>query len=179
MGNIFNLLGPIVLGIMVGGIILFLKRVLKLPLPGWLIPIGAAAAMFAYHISSDYSWYEATTAQLPEEIVVVESYTSKNTMQPWTYVVPRISRFMAIDKASLRTNPSLESLVIVDVLLVQRYSPTVTVVQLIDCEGGKSADLSAQQAFDANGMPQDVQWRELGGDHPLVAQSCALAKDKG
>jgi hypothetical protein len=166
------------LGFTVGGMVVFMRRVLKLPLPTWMVPIAAAVAMLSYHVWQDYNWHTTVTKALPETVVVTQSYASKSPLQPWTYVVPRYTRFIAVDKATMQVNPNLPGMVLAEMVLVQRYNPAVVVRQIVDCKLGRNADLLQENPIDETGMPTGLTWRDLGLDDPKIAKVCTLAESE-
>lgn len=178
MTNILNLLGPIVVGIAMAGVLLFLKRVLKLPLPGWAIPVGAAVAIFGTHMSNEYTWYSRFVAELPPTIEVVESHTTSGMFEPWTYLKPRINRFSAIDANSIKVNPAFPDYAIGEVILVERYVPTAKITQIADCKGSRTADLTATTQFGEDGLPIGVTWIDREAGNPILATLCRLAAEK-
>lgn len=170
-----GLLGIVVLGLASGGAFLFLRRVLRLPLPRWTVPVAAGAAMLAGHLYIEYGWFGRTAAALPDHIRVAQTYSERNALQPWTFLVPQITRFMAVDIAAIKTNPSVRHLRIADVILVARHFPTAVTQQVIDCQEGRRADATAEITFDEQGRPLDLDWVELSLDDPLVSTVCADA----
>lgn len=178
MLNIFAILGPIVLGIAVAGILVFLKRVLRLPLPGWSIPMLAAIAMILAHIYNEYSWFDRFSAELPEGVEVVETLTTTGWYEPWTYLKPRINRFSAIDTSTVQVNPAHPDLALGQVILVERHSPTASVVQLADCRNNRTADIPANAQFGDDGLPLGVTWIDREPDSPILAALCRIAAGK-
>lgn len=161
MTSVINLLGPIVAGIAIAGVLLFLKRVLRVPVPGWMIPVFAALTIFGLHVSNEYTWYDRHVALLPQTIEVIQPGGVSNWYEPWTYVKPRINRFVALDRARVKRNPDLDGFVLGPVLLVQRYSPTLEVTQLADCNGKRITEVAASAQFGADGLPTDITWRNV------------------
>ncbi|MAY62167.1 MAG: hypothetical protein CML29_08130 [Rhizobiales bacterium] len=174
MANILNLLGPVLFGIAIVGVLLFAKRVLRVPLPRWALPVGAALGILGAHIYNEYTWFDRFTGELPEGVEVIQSGQSSSILEPWTYLVPKTTRFAALDRNSIRTNPAQPGMKIGEVLLFQRHTPTARLLQVADCEGGRIAALSADTAFDENGLPEGVQWAEVKADEPLFSSICQL-----
>lgn len=173
MANFLNLLGPLLLGVAVAGVLLFAKRVLRVPLPGWLVPTAAAVAIMGGHLYNEYTWYDRFTERLPARFTVVDTATTQGLLEPWTYLWPRINRFAAIDSGSIKTNANSPDLVMGKILLFQRYAPTAQVSEVVDCAGNRAAALSPQTEFAADGMPQNVDWEPRAADHPIMTAMCA------
>jgi hypothetical protein len=172
MANILNLLGPVLFGIVVGGILVFLKRVLRVPMPGWALPAGVALGIVAAHLYNDYTWFDRFSAELPEGMEVIRTVSTTSLLEPWTYAVPKVTRFAALDRNSIRTNPAQPGLRIGQILLFQRYTPTASLLQVADCENGRIAALAADGKFSEDGLPQDVTWSDVPPDEPLFAAVC-------
>lgn len=172
MTSIINLLGPIVAGIAIAGVLLFMQRVLRIPVPGWLIPVFAAVTIFGLHVSNEYSWYDRHTALLPEEISVIKPSGVSNWYEPWTFIHPRIDRFLALDAGRVRVNPDLPGFVMAPVILVKRYQATLEINQLADCEGKRLADMPANASFGESGMPEGLTWRDTSDDDAVLKALC-------
>ncbi len=172
MANILNLLGPILFGVAVAGILLFLKRVLRVPMPGWALPAGVAIGILGAHLYNEYTWFDRFKTELPEGVQVIRTGTSSSFLEPWTYIVPKVTRFAAIDRNSIRTNPAQPGLRLAQVYLFQRYTPTASLLQVADCENNRIAALSADTRFSEDGLPEDATWSDVAPDEPLFAAVC-------
>ncbi|TDH38217.1 hypothetical protein E2A64_03600 [Pseudohoeflea suaedae] len=172
MANILNLLGPVLFGIAIAGMLLFAKRVLRVPLPRWALPAGAAIGILAAHLYNEYTWFDRFVSRLPQGVEVIQTGTSKNVLEPWTLAVPKIVRFAAIDRNSVQTNPSLPGMKIGEILLFQRHTPTARILQVADCESGRIAALAPDTRFAEDGLPEDLSWSDVGPNEPLYASLC-------
>lgn len=147
-------------------------RTLKRPMPRALIPALAALSAIGYGIYSEYTWESRTLAQLPDSIEVVHRLQGTSAFSPWAYIVPRTDKLSVVDTQAALRRPELPHLVIVDLLILQRFNPVIRARQLIDCQQLRRADLKTDQAFDEQGLPMDVQWDSLDNDHPLLGVVC-------
>ena len=172
MANILNLLGPVLFGIAVAGMLLFAKRVLRVPLPRWALPAGAAIGMLAAYLYNEYTGFDRFEARLPQGVEVIRTGTSKSVLEPWTLVVPKIVRFAAIDRNSIQTNSSLPGMKIGEILLFQRHTPTARILQVADCESDRIAALAPDTKFADDGLPENVSWSDVSPDEPLFASLC-------
>lgn len=172
MASIFNLLGPIMAGIGTVGVLLFLKRILKIPMPGWIVPIGAAAGMMGAHMINEYTWYSRFSAELPDTMVVIDKGSSKHWLEPWTYLLPKTNRFAAIDRSSLKINEANPDLVMGEVLLFERYTPTAHVREIADCTNNRTMAVQPGAKLDDTGMPERLNWVERDAEHPIVNAMC-------
>ena len=168
-----NFLATASAAIVAVGLVLIAYRSIGKKPPRWMLPAAAGLAMFGYYIWNDYSWYSRTAAALPPQIEVADSHTTQTLLQPWTYLVPRTSRFAAIDRASIKRNPNAAGYVLAEVILVTRYMPTAKILQIFDCEQPRRADVSASTEFDpTTGLPKNPVWQPLEADDRMRAIAC-------
>lgn len=173
---IWTLIGTLMVGVTAACVMLIFFRVSRRTLPKWTLPAAAGFAMFSFHIWSDYTWIDRTTAELPSHVVVAERYRSKHPMQPWTYILPRQDRFAAVDLDKIRHNPSVDDMAFAVIYLVTRYYPTVETQQLFDCNEPRRADVGNDFTFDEQGRPVDPDWVTLEPDDPVRRVVCAQEK---
>lgn len=138
----------------------------------WVIPTSAGAAMLAFTVWNDYTWFDRTAGALPESFVVTTRRESAHAMQPWTFLWPAVSGFATVDLGSARRHPDHPGLVIADLYLLERFTPTRVAPQMIDCAAAARADLPPDATFDADGRPVGLGWVDLPSDHPLLAAVC-------
>ena len=162
----FELLATLIAGLAGGGVAMALVRLSKGRLPRWLVPIGAGAAMLATTISSEYSWYANTRDALPEDFVVVSTGQNRALYRPWTFASAFTDRFVALDRAAMRTNAENPALRRVDLYLYGRWAPVQAVEVMVDCAGGRRAD-PGEGALDA------PTWRDVGPSDPILRAACA------
>lgn len=169
MLNIFSLIG---IGFLAAGIVLIVTKVTGWNRPKFVLPLAIGGSMIAFPIWNEYSWYGRAAAELPAQIEIVKTYNHRSMWQVWTRVIPRVDRFLAIDRASFRRNPDLPGHVMVDTILVKREEPTLLVVNLFDCGGVRRAELAPDTAFDDGGMPVGAVWIELDSADPMLKAVC-------
>lgn len=168
----FNLIAVVVLGVAVAGTVMLAFRALGRRPPRWILPVMAGVAMLTYTFYNDYSWFSRTAGALPETVVVAGTYNSSNALQPWTYFLPMVERFTAIDRESVVESPQRRTLVLADVIFVQRYLPTRIAPMVFDCENGRRADAVDVEGFDEAGEPIGARWQPLHRDDPLRRVVC-------
>jgi len=149
-----------------------LARSFGRPLPRYLLPMMAGSVAIAYGVYAEYSWASRTVDGLPASFVVLQRGDERTALAPWTWLVPRTVRLATIDTAAVRRHPEHPELRLLDVVLLERFHPTVRVTTLVDCAGGRRADVGAGQAFDADGLPAGLGWREVGAEDDLVRAVC-------
>jgi len=170
---LFSLISTLLVGAAVGVFIWAGYRTVGRKPPGYLIPMAVGASILAYTIWNEYAWFGRTLDGLPPDVQLVKSYPQSRPWAPWTYIVPRVNRFIAIDTAKTRTNPKFPAFVMVESILVQRNDAAVKIQQMVDCQSNRFTDLPTNPTFGAEGLPTGAQWVP-GGDFPdLIAAACA------
>lgn len=162
-----ELIATFVAGIAGAGIMLLLNRLTGNRLPRWLVPVAAGAAMLTMTIASEYAWYGRTAQAMPDRLEVIETVESRAAYRPWTYVVPYINRFIALDRAGVQVNAEQPQMRLADLLFYGRWKPTKAVQIMVDCDNNKRAD-PGEGALET----QDLRWRDVGADDPFVASIC-------
>lgn len=160
MGVGTELLGVIAVGIGAAAVIyaaMHIIRKLGRTPAKWLLPAGIGFAMITYSVWSDYSWFDRALDRLPENVTVLMTGRDSQPWAPWTYFVPVVVRFAALDPA--RTTFESGGLRRAEVMLVERRGPTLIVPQTADCP--------AQKIKSANG-----DWSILNADDPVFTAIC-------
>ncbi|WP_432450681.1 hypothetical protein [Aliiroseovarius marinus] len=170
----YETIATLVAGFAGGGLVLLLNKTLRGRLPRWAVPVGAGIAMIAATMANEYGWYERTKSTLPEGFTVIQTVENKVFYRPWTYAVPFVERFVALDAPSLRTHDAKPALRIVDAYLMGRWSKPEKMVVLADCDTGKRAPLLDGASFSAAGDVTGVNWFAADAGDPLVTGICAL-----
>jgi hypothetical protein len=168
----FELIGVVVAGVAAGILVWAVNRTTGGRLPGWLAPVGAGAAMLIATISMEYGWYGRTERTLPEGMVVAQSVEESNFWRPWTYIAPLTTRFVAVDRATMRTHPGQPGQRIVDLTFFGRWARTARVPVLFDCAQGRRADIADGVTFGEDGAVRDVAWIAVPPDDPVLQAAC-------
>lgn len=158
---LLTVIGAVVLAVAIAGMVQLGYRAAGRKPPRGTLPLAAGLALIIFFIWNDYSWYGRTAGELPPEIKVARAYPSKSLLQPWTYIVPHVTRFATVDTASLRRNEKAPGFVIADIFLSERYVPTIKTTQIYDCEAGRRTDLMDGTELGEDGLPVDAQWYDL------------------
>lgn len=169
---LLNLLGTFIAGIAAAGAVMLLYRVLGKQAPRWLLPTVAGAAMLNFHIWNEYTWFDRASKALPDHVVVAEHYTYKSMLQPWTLLAPRINRFTALDRSSIRRNERAPGYVMADIYLVARLERTAKLTQIYDCKKERRTDVSRSTATNERGLPIDAVWIAWESDDSLFQLVC-------
>jgi hypothetical protein len=166
---LLELIATIALGLGAGGLLLGLARITGGRLPRWVAPVAGGAAMFAFMLWNEYTWYERAVAGLPEGARVAESYSHASWLQPWTVAVPRIARFAAVVPPEEEAGAAPAGALRADVLLVARFEPVLRLPHLFDCAAGRRVALPGREmAAD----PARLDWTAPGPDDPLLRAAC-------
>lgn len=169
---LLSIIAAAVGGASLAALVLVFSKLTRIEVPRWLYPAAAGFGMIALTVYTEYSWFSNARSELPENVEIVETFTRTSTLQPWTFVAPRIDRFMAVDHSSARQNDAVENVVLVDVYLMERLNPTLLATQFIQCETGERMLAGGATEFDEGGLPAGREWTMLGLDNPLVVAVC-------
>ena len=171
----WELIATLVAGVAAAGLTLGLGKVLGGRLPRWVMPIAAGAAMIAMAIYNEYGWYPRTTASLPEGFEIVETVESRAWYRPWTLARPFVERFVAVDRASVRTHESQPDQRLADIYLFGRWAPVHQLPVLADCAGWRRAALADGVGFEADGSVTGADWATVPEDDAIVTALCGDA----
>lgn len=142
-------------------------------LPRIMIPLCAGLAMISVTIWNEYSWYTRTADTLPEDVVVVSTFAEPYSFRPWTYAMPYVSRFMAVDTAAIRLNQNVPDQRMAEVFLFKHRAPIAKLPMLIDCAAGARADIADGMEFNEEGAVINADWQDLAEGDPLLAAVCS------
>ena len=168
-----ELIATFVFGFAAAGVAMLLNIATGKRLPRWLIPVAAGAAMIGFTIWNEYNWYPQTLAKLPEGVEVVIENEKSTFYQPWSYAVPYVNRFIAVDLTNAKRNEKFPDQVIVDLLAFERWAPGQSIPMAIDCAASMSANLVDGMEFDDSGALVGVEWVSLEADDPLLMRVCS------
>jgi len=167
-----ELIATFAIGFAGAGIALIANHLTGKRLPRWIIPVMAGGAMISFTIFNEYSWYTRTANALPEGIHVAKKVEQSVFYRPWTYLVPYVDRFIAVDKLSVRKNDKFPNQRILDLLIYGRWAPANRIKAIFDCENGKRADLTDGVSFKEDGSLEGATWYETGKDNPVTKTAC-------
>jgi len=162
---IFILIAAIALGLGAAGLAMTLPRLVGRRPPRWLGPVAGGAAMFAFMLWNEYTWFERTVANLPDRAVVAETYPYSSVVQPWTLVAPRVARFAAVLPQGRTDSGMLRA----EVVLAERFAGHRRLNVLFDCEARRRAPVPSGGA---SPDPAALDWT-APPDDPLIAAACA------
>ncbi|MFK7944320.1 MAG: hypothetical protein AB8B85_15600 [Paracoccaceae bacterium] len=169
---LFELIGTILAGVAMALLFWAVNRALKGRLPSWLMPVSAGLAMLIATISSEYGWFDRTTAAMPQGMTVAQTVEETAIYRPWTYAVSFVTRFVAVDQATARTHPDQPDQRIVDLVFYGRWTRTAKVPMLFDCGLNQRADIVDGIEFGANGEVLGAEWIPVKADDPVLKVAC-------
>lgn len=162
-----ELIATFVAGVAGAGAMMLLNRLIGNRLPRWLVPVAAGAAMLAMTISSEYAWFSRTAEAMPDRLEVIETVESRAAYRPWTYVVPYINRYIALDREGVQINSDQPQMRLADLLFYGRWKPTTAVQIMVDCDrNARTYPIDEISGSDA------LRWQEVGEADTIVASVC-------
>lgn len=147
-------------------------RIRRRPMPRKLLPLIVGAAMLAYGIWSEYSWSWRTAEALPAGVEVIDRIAESRPWKPWTYLFPEVDSMVAIDRNSIRRNDRFPGLVMVDIVLLERWLAARYLVRIIDCPNARLADVTATTDLSEGAVPPANAWVGLRRDSKLYRAVC-------
>ncbi|MDJ0685263.1 MAG: hypothetical protein QNJ84_11220 [Alphaproteobacteria bacterium] len=168
----FELIATIVAGFACAGIAMLLNVLTGRRLPRFVTPVAAGLGMLATTISNEYTWYDRTTATLPQGLEIASTVEEKSWFRPWTQAVPFTKRFVAVDTGTMRRNPALPDQRLVELYFFGRWSTVKQAPMLYDCPARRSALLIDGAEFASDGRIVDADWRRVPEGDPIIALVC-------
>ncbi len=169
-----ELIGTIFAGIAFAGVVMVVNKLTGGRLPRWAAPVAAGAGMIGMTISSEYSWYDRTRATLPEGLTIIQEVESRAFYRPWTYAVPFVDRFAAIDTVSVRTNEQVPEQRLVDLYFFGRWAPVSKLPVAVNCVDFSRANLADGAEFGDDGRLQNADWIDVSASDPIVEATCGV-----
>jgi hypothetical protein len=169
---LWELIATVVAGIGAAGIALFIRKLSKNKAPKYLVPVFAGAAMLAFQIQSEYSWYQHQASRLPAGVVVVKTVEDQAVWRPWSYLYPQTLRFIAADVGNMSANSQNPQLKLVDLYFFSRRSQASRVTQVIHCGQHARADFTKQLDMPLDNAPVSDDWQKLSAADPLMLVVC-------
>ncbi|WP_037307317.1 hypothetical protein [Ruegeria halocynthiae] len=169
-----ELIGTIFAGIAFAGVVMVANKFTGGRLPRWAAPVAAGLGMIAMTIASEYSWYGRTAETLPEGMAIVQEVESRAFYRPWTYAVPFVNRFAAVDTASVRTNQQVPEQRLVDMYFFGRWSPVSKLPVAVDCAANSRASLADGAEFGDDGQVLNADWLTVSAKDPIVRATCGV-----
>jgi len=158
---------------MTAGVVLLAYRAFGQRPPKAVLLTAVGLSILAYVTYSRYTWADLMIARLPNTIEVIQSYRESAVYEPWTFIWPRITHFAAIDRATLAAHRSLPGVYLVEMILVGEGDPSLSVPQVIDCIGGRRANLTPDAPLDPGVLADTLDWQTGRSPERLFERVCA------
>ncbi|HMO08120.1 MAG TPA: hypothetical protein PKD10_10805 [Paracoccaceae bacterium] len=154
------------------GVAMVLRHLTRGRLPRWIVPLAAGAGMIAFAIWNEYTWYPRVAATLPAEVPVVLAPADTSPLRPWTYAVPLVTRFIALDRTAMVTSTENPAIRRADAMVVERWMGTKRIPMGFDCAGGRQATLGEGVTLAPDGTLEGAAWAEVGPEDELQKAAC-------
>jgi hypothetical protein len=166
-----ELLGSVFVALTLG---LFLWAVRKrVPaIPRWAVPAVAGLGLIGTAVWMEYSWFSRVSAALPDGFVVANPEETTSPLRPWTYAVPLVSRFTALDGTKVARHPDRDELIIAPVFGFARWQNPQSALMVFDCAGSRRVPVTEDMTIDADGRLTGADWLVLDTADGLQAAAC-------
>lgn len=169
-----ELIGTVFAGVAFAGVVMVLNKLSGGRLPRWAAPVAAGLGMITMTIVSEYSWYDRTRDTLPGSLEIIQEVESRAFYRPWTYAVPFVDRFAAIDTVSVRTNEQVPDQRLVDLYFFGRWAPVSKLPVAVNCAENRRANLADGAEFGDDGRLLNADWITAGTDDPVIEATCGV-----
>ncbi len=135
-----------------------ISRYLRVDLPKFVLPMLAGISLLTFNAYMRYTWGDRTAAAFPPEVVVLKEYRFSSIFEPWTYLVPRVSHFIAADTTQTRTNEEHPEIIMGATVMMQEHQETLNMTVLVNCEKDIVAVLPTKQIAQGQNPLELAQW---------------------
>lgn len=168
----YEMIATLVAAFAGAGVVLLLNKLTGGRLPKWAMPVGAGLAMIGTTVANEYAWFDRTKNLLPDGMSVIMEVENRSAMRPWTYLVPFVERFAALDEHSLRTHAQRPDLRMVDIVFMGRWAAPDKMVVLADCTRSRRAPVVNGVGFAKSGEITGVDWLVVPADDKMLTSIC-------
>ncbi|SMO46680.1 hypothetical protein [Ruegeria faecimaris] len=169
-----ELIGTIFAGVALAGIVMVINKLTGGRLPRWSAPVAAGIGMIGMTINSEYSWFDRTRDTLPDGLIIIQEVESRALYRPWTYAMPFVDRFAAIDTLSVRTNDQVPEQRLVELYFFGRWAPVSKLPVAVDCDKNQRANLADGAEFGDNGQLLNADWVTGSTNDPIIEATCGV-----
>lgn len=142
----------------------------------WIWPATVAVGMVGYTVWAEYSWASRTIAAQPQ-LRLASTNSERVFYRPWTYLVPHISRMIAVDETRTLVHPDHPDLVLTDLVLMGRWEPVRVIGVVFNCTDATRADLVEGVELADDGSVIGATWVAMEPDDSVLATACALGEE--
>jgi hypothetical protein len=162
-------------GLGAAGLVLILRFATRGKIPRWAIPMSAGAAMIAFQIYSEYTWFSHQKSLLPSDVKVAEAFEESVAWRPWTLVAPQTVRFIAVRLGQGAINRINPELVLAEIYFFERRLSAQRMHQVFHCGMRARAELTEDLQIPEPGAEPGAQWSKLTADDPILNIVCQQA----
>ncbi len=166
-----ELLGSFFVALTVGLFVWALRRKVA-AIPRWATPVLAGCGLIITTIWMEYTWFDRVAGALPAEFVVTNPESSASPLRPWTYAVPLVNRFAALDGSKLARHPERAELVVAPVFGFARWQNPQSALIVFDCAGGRRVPVTEGMNIDESGTLTGAEWLVLDSADGLQQAAC-------
>lgn len=168
----WSLITAIVAGFAGAGIGLLLRHLSGKRLPIGIIPVAAGITMIVATVATEYGWYENVRATMPDDLVVISEREQQTWYQPWTFVRPWVRGFISFSPGETVETAPGSGILVAQLRVQERWQPQTVIPNLVDCAGGRRAEIQPDTTISENGSATNANWRSVGLEDPIVAAVC-------
>ena len=161
------------------GIALALRKLSSGRLPRWIMPAFAAIGLIGVTIVLEYGWADRVSGELPPGVSVVQTEATPSPLRPWTFVVPLVTRLVAIDGRNLATHPAVPTLRLAPVYIFARWRSPEQGLMAFDCAAGGQVLLTRGVEITDAGDLVGADWQPAAAGDALQAAACAGGGQNG
>jgi hypothetical protein len=166
-----ELLGSFFVALTIGLFVWALRKKVA-AIPRWATPLAAGAGLILTTVWMEYTWFDRVSAALPQGFAVTNPESTVSPLRPWTYAVPLVNRFTALDGTKLARHPVRADLVVAPVFGFARWQNPQSALIVFDCAGGRRVPVVAGMDIDEDGTLTGAEWQVLDTADGLQAAAC-------
>jgi hypothetical protein len=144
-----------------------IARYLRVDLPKFVLPMLAGISLLTFNAYMRYTWGDRVAAAFPPEVVVLHEYRFSSLFEPWTFLYPRVSHFIAADTTQTRTNADHPEIVMGATVMMQEHQETLNMTVLVNCMQKQVAVLPTRQIAEGQNPLDLAQWT-AGKEFPYM-----------
>lgn len=166
-----ELIGSLIAAAVFGLMVWALRRLVP-AIPKWAISVAAFAGLIGTTIYLEYDWFNRVSAELPPGFAIVNAQSSGSPMRPWTYAVPMITQFAAVDTTKIAHHPTQPGMVIAPVFGFARWQAPKSGLMVFDCTGNRRVPITDGMNIDDAGRLTGADWVVLDTSDELQRAVC-------
>jgi hypothetical protein len=166
-----ELLGSLFVALTLGLLVWALRRRWT-DIPRWATPVAAGLGLILTTLWMEYTWFDRVSGALPSDFVVTNPETTASPLRPWTYAIPLVGRFTALDASKLARHPARDALVVAPVFGFARWQNPKNALMVFDCAGQRRVPVVEGMEIGADGTLTGAEWQVLDIMDGLQEAAC-------